>query len=420
MTVEVETLANGVRVAVEPMPGLHSASVGIFITAGGRHERSEQNGIAHFLEHMAFKGTPTRSARAIAEEIEDVGGYINAYTGKEMTAYYARVLAADVGRGLDVLGDIVLNPLFDAPEIEVERGVILQEIGQALDTPDDIIFDWLQEAAYPEQPFGRTILGPAERVESFGRGELSGFVSEHYGPDRVIVSVAGAVNPEEVVATAARLFGDLAPRPRLPVMPAQFRGHERRETRDLEQVHLAMGFETPGARDPDAYVAQVYTTAMGGGMSSRLFQELRERRGLCYTIFTQTGAYDDTGFLTLYAGTGEDQVSELLALTVDELRRSAEGLSVAEVDRARAQIRAASLMGLESPSARAERTARMMAIWGRVPTIEETLAKIDAVTRDGVRALAERMVGRADPALVLLGQLGDAPDREALSRRLVA
>ncbi|MFT3975100.1 MAG: pitrilysin family protein [Amaricoccus sp.] len=420
MTVEIETLPNGVRVAVEPMPGLHSASVGVFITAGGRHERPEQNGVAHFLEHMAFKGTPTRNARQIAEEIEDVGGYINAYTGKEMTAYYARVLAADVGRGLDILGDIVLNPLFAGPDIEVERGVILQEIGQSLDTPDDIIFDWLQEAAYPEQPFGRTILGPAERVESFGRSELSGFVTEHYGPDRIIVSAAGAVDPEQVVAAATRLFGGLSPRPRLPVAPARFHGQERRESRDLEQVHLAMGVEAPGARDPDAFVSQVYTTAMGGGMSSRLFQELRERRGLCYTIFAQAGAYDDTGFLTLYAGTGEDQIRELVELTADELRRSADGLTPAEVNRARAQIRAASLMGLESPSARSERAARMLAIWGRVPPIEETLAKIDAVTPEGVRAFAERLVGRADPALALLGPVGDAPDREALGRRLVA
>lgn len=420
MSVEITTLPNGVRVAVEPMGGLHSASIGVFVTAGGRHERPEQNGIAHFLEHMAFKGTPTRSARAIAEEIEDVGGYINAYTGKEMTAYYARVLAADVGRGLDILGDIVLNPLFDQGDIDVERGVILQEIGQALDTPDDIIFDWLQEAAYPEQPFGRTILGPAERVEGFSRGDLSGFVSEHYGPDRIIIAAAGAIDPAEIVATSERLFGGLARQPRLPVAPAEFHGRERRETRDLEQVHLAMGLEAPGARDADAYVAQVYTTAMGGGMSSRLFQELRERRGLCYTIFAQAGAYEDTGFITLYAGTGEEQIAELIELTADELRRAADGLAPAEVDRAKAQMRAGLLMGLESPSARSERAARMLAVWGRVPTIEETLAKIDAVTPERVRAFAERLVAGADPALALLGPVDRAPDREAFSRRLVA
>ena len=180
------TLPNGFRIVTEHMPGLLSASAGIWVMAGGRHEKPAQNGIAHFLEHMAFKGTKRRTSLQIAEEIEDVGGYINAYTSREMTAYYARVLQADVGLALDVIGDIVLNPAFDKKEIEVERHVILQEIGQALDTPDDIVFDWLQEASYPDQAFGRTILGPEERVSSFGRKDLQGFVAEHYGPGQMI------------------------------------------------------------------------------------------------------------------------------------------------------------------------------------------------------------------------------------------
>jgi predicted Zn-dependent peptidase len=420
MTVEIHELQNGLRIAAEPMPGLRSASVGIFISAGGRHERIEQNGIAHFLEHMAFKGTPTRTAQAIAEEIEDVGGYINAYTGKEMTAYYARVLEADVDRALGILADIVLNPLFDVPDIEVERGVILQEIGQALDTPDDIIFDWLQEVSYPGQPFGRTILGPAERVSGFGRPDLAGFVTEHYGPDRIILAAAGAVDPEKLVAAAERHFGHLQRRPWLPVLPARFAGGERREARDLEQVHMAMAFESPGVRDDAAYAAQIYATALGGGMSSRLFQELRERRGLCYTIFAQAGAYEDTGLITLYAGTGPEQRRELTDLTMDELRRAADGLSAAELDRARAQLKAGMLMGLESPSARAERLARMLSIWGRVPAIDEVVAKIDAVTLERVRVFAEGLTRRADPALALLGPVDDAPDRAALARRLAA
>ena len=420
MSVEVHELSNGLRIAAEPMPGLQSASIGIFLTAGGRHERVEQNGIAHFLEHMAFKGTPTRTAQAIAEEIEDVGGYINAYTGKEMTAYYARVLEPDVERALEILADIVLNPLFEVPEIEVERGVILQEIGQALDTPDDIIFDWLQEVAYPGQPFGRSILGPTERVSGFGRDDLAGFVAEHYGPDRMILAAAGAVDPDRLRAAAERLFGHLARRPRLPVLPARFAAGERRETRDLEQVHMALAFEAPGIRDDAAYVAQIYATALGGGMSSRLFQELRERRGLCYTIFAQAGAYEDTGQITLYAGTGAEQIRELTGLTMDELRRAAEGLTPAELERARAQLKAGMLMGLESPSARAERAARMLSVWGRVPKIEEVVAKIDAVTPERVRTFGENLAGRAEPALALLGPVRDAPDRAALSRRLAA
>ena len=420
MTVEVHELANGLRIAVEPMPGLHSAAVGVFLTAGGRHERAEQNGIAHFLEHMAFKGTPTRTAQRIAEEIEDVGGYINAYTGKEMTAYYARVLAADVPLAFDLLADIVLNPLFEAPDIEVERGVILQEIGQALDTPDDIIFDWLQEVAFPDQPFGRTILGPSERVARFGRADLAGFVAEHYGPERMIVTAAGAVDTASIVAAAGRLFGGLERRPEPAFTAARFTGGERRETRDLEQVHVALAFEAPGARDDDAYVAQVYATALGGGMSSRLFQELRERRGLCYAIFAQAGAYEDTGLITLYAGTGADQIRELSEVTMDELRRAADGLSRPELERARAQLKAGLLMGLESASARAERMARMLSVWGRVPTIEETIARIDAVTPERLRAFGEALAASGRPALAMLGPVGDAPGRDELARRLAA
>ncbi len=420
MSVEVHTLPNGLRIAVEPMPGLRSSTIGVFLSAGGRHERVEQNGIAHFLEHMAFKGTPTRTARAIAEEIEDVGGYINAYTGKEMTAYYARVLEADVEHALDLLADIVLNPLFEAPDIEVERGVILQEIGQSLDTPDDIIFDWLQEVAYPGQPFGRTILGPAERVSGFGRTDLSGFTAEHYGPDRIIVAAAGAVDPGRIRAAAERHFGHLAPRPRLPVTPARFTGGERRRSRKLEQVHMAMALEGPNVHDDAAYAAQIYATALGGGMSSRLFQELREKRGLCYTIFAQAGAYDDTGSITLYAGTGGHQIAELAGLTMDELKRAAEGFSQAELDRARAQLKAGLLMGLEGPSARAERMARMLSIWGRVPEIDEIVEKIDAVTPERLRSFAEGLVIGADPALALLGPVRQAPGRAALARRLAA
>ena len=212
--VRITTLPNGLRVASRLMPGLHSASVGVWVGAGGRDERADQNGIAHFLEHMAFKGTARRTALQIAETIEDVGGYINAYTSRDVTAYYARVLSADVPLALDVIGDILLNSTFDPREIEVERGVILQEIGQALDTPDDVIFDWLQEAAYPDQPMGRTILGPAERVSHFSRDDLSGFIGEHYGPERMIVSAAGAVDHDRVLRQVEAIFGHLAPRAR--------------------------------------------------------------------------------------------------------------------------------------------------------------------------------------------------------------
>jgi predicted Zn-dependent peptidase len=419
VTVQITTLANGFRIVTENMPGLMSASAGIWVNAGGRHERPEQNGIAHFLEHMAFKGTMKRSALKIAEEIEDVGGYINAYTSREMTAYYARVLSADVALAMDVIADIVLNPVFDPKEIETERHVILQEIGQALDTPDDIIFDWLQEVSYPNQPFGRTILGPAERVGAFQRDDLTGFVREHYAPNQMILSASGGVDHDAIVRQAEALFGHLKAQDESRILPARFDGGEKRKVKKLEQAHFALAFEAPGYRDDAVYAAQVYATAMGGGMSSRLFQKVREERGLCYSIFAQSGAYEDTGQITIYAGTSEAEIGALADLTVDELKRAATDMTEAEVARARAQLKAGLLMGMESPSNRAERNARLLAIWGRVPTADEAVAKIDAVTAGAVKDYAGALLG-AKSALALYGPVKGAPGIAAIKGRLAA
>ncbi|CAD0184888.1 Protease 3 precursor [Ruegeria sp. THAF57] len=420
MTVRQDQLKNGFRIVSEHMPGLQSAAIGIWVTAGGRHERIEQNGIAHFLEHMAFKGTERRSALQIAEAIEDVGGYINAYTSREVTAYYARVLKDDVALAMDVIGDIVLNPVFDPREIEVERGVILQEIGQAYDTPDDVIFDWLQEQSYHDQPLGRTILGPTERVSAFSREDLSGFVSEHYGPEQMILSAAGAVDHDALMKMAEKMFGHLQPRKGLIAEAARFTGGEARQQKDLEQAHFALAFESPGYRDDAIYTAQIYSTALGGGMSSRLFQEVRETRGLCYTIFAQTGAYADTGTTTIYAGTSADQVGELATITIDEMKRAADDMNPEEVARARAQMKAGMLMGLESPSNRAERLARLVQIWGDVPPLEETIAKIDAVSTVDVRDFAERLAISAPAALALYGPVSGAPTLAKLQERRAA
>ena len=419
MSVNLHTLSNGFRVVTEHMPGLQSASIGIWVNAGGRHERLEQNGIAHFLEHMAFKGTKRRSALQIAEAIEDVGGFINAYTSRELTAYYARVLQADVPLALDVIADIVLNPVFDPSEIEIERGVILQEIGQSLDTPDDVIFDWLQEAAYPDQAIGRTILGPSERVSAFSRDNLAGFVAEHYRPERMILSAAGAVDHDAIVREAEKLFGGLQAGQEPALEKASFQGGERRENKPLEQVHFALALESPSYHDDEIYTSQVFASAFGGGMSSRLFQEAREKRGLCYSIFAQAGAYADTGMTTIYAGTSAEQIGDLAMITVDELKRAADDMSEAEVARARTQLKAGLLMGLESPSSRAERLARMVAIWGRVPDLDETVARIDDVTTTKVREHTAQLTLRS-PALALYGPIKSAPRLSDLSTRLAA
>ncbi|MEM8553814.1 MAG: pitrilysin family protein [Pseudomonadota bacterium] len=420
MSVQIHRLPNGLRIATEHMPGLKSASLGLWITAGGRHERAEQNGIAHFLEHMAFKGTKSRSALQIAEAIEDVGGYINAYTSREMTAYYTRVLQEDVPLALDVVADILLNPLFEPGEIEVERGVILQEIGQALDTPDDVVFDWLQETAYPDQALGRSILGPAERVGSFARDDLFGFVQERYGPGQMILAAAGAVDHDQIVKQAEALFGHLAPSKSDVTEGAKFVGGERRELKTLEQVHFTLALEGPSYRDTGIYTAQVFATALGGGMSSRLFQKIREQRGLCYSIFAQASAYADTGMTTIYAGTSGDMLGDLCRLTVEELREAATGLTEPEIARARAQMKAGLLMGLESPSARAERLARVMAIWDRVPSLDETIEQIEAVDLNRLKDYGADLASRAPIAMALYGPAVQAPPMDDLRSQLAA
>lgn len=417
MSVELHTLKNGFRIVTENMPGLQSASIGIWVTAGARSERIEQNGIAHFLEHMAFKGTAKRTSLQIAEAIEDVGGYINAYTSREVTAYYARVLQNDVPLALDVLADILRNPAFDPAEIEVERGVILQEIGQAMDTPDDVIFDWLQEKAYPDQPLGRAILGSTERVGAFGREDLAKFVGQHYGPGQMILAAAGAIDHDALVAMAQDLFGDMEAVSTPKIVPAKFVGGEVRVEKDLEQAHFALSFEGPDYHDPSIYTAQIYASALGGGMSSRLFQEVREKRGLCYSIYASAGAYQDSGMVTIYAGTSGPQLAELAEITIDEMKRAADDMSAQEVARARAQMKAGLLMGLESPGSRAERLARMIQVWGRVPELEEVVARIDGVTTGDVKEFGAKMAQDAPAVMALYGPVKGAPSLDDLQRR---
>ncbi len=419
MTVRTHALSNGFRVVTERMEGLASASIGIWIEAGARHETAPQNGIAHFLEHMAFKGTSRRTALQIAEEIEDVGGYLNAYTSRERTAYYARVLSDDVPLALDIIADILRDPSLAEAEMETERGVILQEIGQSLDTPDDIIFDWLQETAFPDQPMGRAILGPPERVRAFSRDDLSGFIGAHYAPERMILSAAGGIDHDEIVRLAEGLFSDMVPGAAAVTDPARYTGGERREVKSLEQAHFALALEAPGYRDPDYHAALIAASALGGGMSSRLFQEAREKRGLCYTIFAQAAGWNETGMLTIYAGTGGGEVAGLAELTVDELARAARDLSEAEIARARAQSKAGIVMGLESPAARAERMAALLSIWGHVPPIEETIAKIEAVDAARARAVLDR-IRLSPPTLALYGPVEAAGAAATLAGRLAA
>ena len=420
MSINVTTLDNGFRIVSEQMSGLKSASVGIWINTGGRNETLKQNGIAHFLEHMAFKGTQSRSALDIAQAIENVGGYINAYTSKEMTAYYARVLENDVPLAIDVISDILLNPIFDQRELETERGVILQEIGQSLDTPDDVIFDWLQEAAFPDQPLGRTILGPSELVKNFSREDLLEFVSEQYGPEQMVLSAAGSVDHKKIVSQVKLLFDKKEPISKAAMISSKYNGGEKQVDKKLEQAHFALAFEAPGYRDETIYTSQIYSIALGGGMSSRLFQEIREKRGLCYTIFAQGGAYSDTGLLTIYSGTSADSLKDLSDITISEMKRMAIDFEQIELDRARVQMKAGLLMGLESASARAERLARMLTIWDRIPTLDEIVKKIDAVDLNDVRHFSDSIISNKKPTLSTYGPISNGVPFNQIIDSLVA
>jgi predicted Zn-dependent peptidase len=406
MTVELTRLPSGLVVVTDAMPHLETASLGVWVGCGSRDEREDEHGIAHLLEHMAFKGTSRRTARQIAEEIEAVGGDLNAATSVEMTAYYARVLRADVPLALDVLSDILADPTFDPDELAREQNVIVQEIGAAEDTPDDIVFDHLQATAFPAQPVGRSILGTPASIRSFDAARLRAYLARNYrGPD-MVVAAAGAVEHRAVVAEVERRFsafnGSAAPVP----APAKFGGGVRVEARDLEQVHIALALEGVPQRDAGLYPLQVFTNLVGGGMSSRLFQEVREKRGLCYAIYTFHSPYSDTGMFGLYAGTDAADASELMRVVVDELAAAADDLDAKEVDRAKAQMKAGLLMALESSSARAEQLARQIFAHGRPLAIEEIIAKVDAVTVESARAAGRELIRRSPPAFAALGPAG--------------
>ena len=406
MSVEVTRLDNGLTVVTDSMPHLQTTSVGVWVNTGARHERARQHGVSHMLEHMAFKGTERRSALAIAEEIETVGGHLNAHTTHEATAYYARVLKEDLPLAVDILADILQNSIFDPEEVERERGVIISEIGQAHDTPDDVVFDDLLEAAYPGQPLGRSILGTVDTVSGFGRDDLNGYMNERYLAQGMVLAAAGGVDHKDLVKLAAQRFAAVPWRPVTHAPRAVFKGGEVRKERDLEQVHLALAFEGPTYQDPDYYTAQVFSGVLGGGMSSRLFQEVREKRGLCYSVFAFSWSFADTGVFGIYAGTAPDDVAELMPVLSGELGRIGIDASEDEVARSRAQIKAGLLMGLESSSSRAEQIARHYMIHGRVLPVEELIARVDEVDADAVRRYAERLAKGPGLALSAIGPLG--------------
>jgi predicted Zn-dependent peptidase len=405
-------------VITDDMPHLESASLGIWVKAGSRSETLAEHGISHVLEHMAFKGTKSRTSLQIAEAIENVGGDLNAATSVEHTGYFARVLKEDVPLAGDILSDILQNSLFEQNELDREQQVIVQEIGAARDNPDDHVFDLFQQAAYPDQAIGRTILGTVDSVKSFSPDTIRDYMERNYVGDQMVVCAAGNVDHQALVDTANDHFHTLR-RSGAPVPEkAKYVGGEERVLSDHEQAHIVIGFEGRAYNSDGFYAAQILASILGGGMSSRLFQEVREKRGLCYSVYAFHWAFADSGIFGVAASTGEEEVTDLIPVVVDELRKATETITDEEVLRVRNQIRAGLLMSLESPSSRAGQLARQQILWGRPIPLQETVDRINRITADRVKQIAKQVFDKSRFSLAGIGPVGKLPDYDAIASRL--
>ena len=390
-TLQITTLPSGLRVVTDAMPHLETASLGVWIGAGSRHESDAEQGLSHLLEHMAFKGTRRRSARAINEEIEAVGGDLNAATGVEQTAYYAHVLAADAPLALDLLADILTESTFAESDLAREKGVILQEIGAVEDTPDDLVHDLFGAAAYANQPIGRAILGTPTSVSGFSREKVGAYLDRHYRAPAVIVGGAGRVEHARIVDEAATRFATLGTQAPAPApAAARYTGGEHRLKRRLEQAQIMVGWQGLAYTNPRHYALQVFANAVGGGASSRLYADVREERGLCYAINAFHWSYADTGLFGFYAATGAADVPELMAVALDAVAEAAHDLTEAEICRAKAQMKVSLLAALESPGARAEQVARQLLAFGRILSRDEVVSAIETLDLAAVRAAGSR------------------------------
>ena len=418
MSAEISTLANGLTVATLPMPGAHSVNLGIWIKAGGRDELAGEHGIAHMLEHMAFKGTARRSAQQIAVEVESVGGYMNAHTAREETAYYIRILPEHMPLAVDVLFDILNNSTMPDDEIERERGVILQEIGQALDTPDDVVFENFSAASYQNHKLGDSILGTAESVSGFSRDDLQAFMARYYGGEQMVLCATGAVRHQDILDQAEKHLADvkgaMSPKRTTPL----WTGGRIIETRRLEQSHVIAGLSAPAATDSDRYAMMLLSNLYGGGMASRLFQQVREQRGLCYSIFSFAQMFSDAGVFGIYAGTAAEDVDEMLTVSCAALQDMKHDISDEELERGKSQMRASILMGQESVSGMTESMARQLLLFGEVRSPQQVAQSVMDLSREDVVAVIERLTANAEPAVSVIGPSDNVMSNETLKSLL--
>ncbi len=412
--IQRDVLSNGLTVVTERMPDVRSVAVGVWLRRGSRHETPEQGGISHFIEHMVFKGTESRSAARIAEEVDSIGGHMDAFTSKEYAAFHLKVLDEHLPLAVDILGDIVLHPLFDAADVAKEKKVVFEEMGMVEDTPDDLVMELFSEAFWPDHPLGRPILGTRKVVGGFERAELLSFFRRVYHPGNIIIAAAGRLDHQAVCRLVERDFAGLrqgsAGRATRPPRP-EGRVVTRRK-KQLEQVHLCLGTRAYSLVHPDRHASYVLNTLLGGSMSSRLFQNVREKRGLVYTISSGIAAYADAGNLTVYAGTSREALDEVLSLTLHELQRlKSERVPADELRRSKDHLKGSLMLGLESTGSRMSHLARQEIYYGGPVTLDDTLAAIEAVDAAQVRRVAGELFS-GPLALSLLGSLnGYRPPR---------
>jgi predicted Zn-dependent peptidase len=420
MSIEVSSLGNGLRIATRYMPHATTVSVGIWVNAGARDEYDNEQGIAHMLEHMAFKGTQKRDAQTIATEVENVGGYMNAHTSREETAYYLRLLPEHVELGVDILADILTQSTLPETEIERERGVIIQEIGQSLDTPDDLVFDLFARACFEGHTLARPILGTVDSVSGFSQQDLRGFLDRHYGSGQMLVVAAGAITHDALRVLIEDRLDHIGNAHSAERSAAQWQGGRQIVQRQLEQSHVVFGLSANVTSMKDRFALMGLSTLYGGGMSSRLFQQVREKRGLCYSIFSFAALNSDGGSFAVYAGTSAEQVDEMLEVSATELRAIAEKAGVDEVSRAKAQLRANLLMSRESVSSCGDALARQIMLFGKPQPDEELLAAISDIDCVSISLMAEQLIASGPPAIAVVGPQSDIMSNVELGARLVA
>jgi predicted Zn-dependent peptidase len=388
----MHVLPNGLTVAVDPLPGAESVAIGLYASVGSRSEPAALSGLAHLVEHMVFKGAGGRDTRALAEVIEDVGGSLNAWTARDQTVFHGRALARDLPLVAELIADLVRAPHFDEDHLQREKQVILSELGEVVDSPDDLVHDHLFEAAFDGQALGRPVLGSEQTVRAASRQDCLDWLQQQFVPSRLVLAASGKVTADEVRAAAERLFGDMDERLAPHVEQAHFTSGLRNDRRSFEQAHWCLAFEGLRAGDPANPALALFIQALGGGTSSRLFQELREERGLAYSIYAWNQAFADTGLVGIGCAAERRQAAESVQLARDVLAATADGLSGAELNRARAQIEAGLLMGLETVQGRADQMARSIEVFGRILSLDELLGQIRSVGLADARAAGRRLL----------------------------